>query len=488
MMPRRVREARVSPHPSIAEVLGRPLSALPDPLELAPAPAGVVATVELPGSKSLTNRALLLAALADGESVVQRALLDADDARVMIEALRALGVGVDEGEDGELRIRGCAGRFRGGCSINLKNAGTATRFLTAAACLADGPVEIDGNARMRERPIGELVGMLRLLGVRLDELGAPGRVPLRVHPCRPEGGTMRVPTTLSSQFVSALMMVAPWCTKGLSIEFDGPVTSPSYIEMTAGLMREACGVAVKGSVEKGRIAVPASVVRGFAYTVEPDASGATYFAAGAALIPGARVMLPGLTRRTLQADAGFFDVLERCGGLVAREAQGSIAAHGGAVRAVEADLGQMPDTAMTLAAVACFAPGTTTIRGLRTLRVKETDRIAAIAAELGKLGVRVEVFAYTDASGAADEGVRITPPAGGIDLSAGVGPVEFETYDDHRMAMSLALIGLRRPNVWIRDPGCVAKTYPGFWADLSRLYAGVPRAPGIPGVPGLPGA
>lgn len=474
----------MSPHRSIVEVLGRPLGKLPDPLELAPAPAGVTTTVELPGSKSLTNRALLLAALADGESVVRRALLDADDARVMIEALRTLGAGVEQGEDGSLRIRGCAGRFRGGCSINLKNAGTATRFLAAAACLADGPVVIDGNARMRERPIGELVGMLRRLGARVEELGAPGRVPLRVHPCRPEGGVLRVPTTLSSQFVSALMMAAPWFARGLSVEFDGPVTSPGYIEMTSGLMRETCGVTVKGSVEKGRIVVAPGGVRGFAYTVEPDASGATYLAAAAALIPGARVVLPGLTERTLQSDAGFLGVLERCGGLVARDAAGSIAAHGGAARAIEADLGLMPDTAMTLAAVACFAPGTTTIRGLRTLRVKETDRIAAIAAELGKLGVLVEVFSYTDASGAVDEGVRITPPAGGIDLSPGGGRVEFETYDDHRMAMSLALIGLRRPGVWIRDPGCVAKTYPGFWADLSRLYGGDGGLPGVPGVPG----
>ncbi len=468
----------MSPHPPIVEVLGRPLGELPDPLGLVPAPAGVAATVDLPGSKSLTNRALLLAGLAEGESVVRRALLDADDAVVMIGALRTLGVGVKEAGDGALVISGCAGRFRGGGSINLKNAGTATRFLAAAACLADGPVEIDGNARMRERPIGELVEMLRRLGVRVDELGAPGRVPLRVHPRRPAGGTLRVPTTLSSQFVSALMMVAPWMAQGLSVEFGGPVTSPAYIEMTSGLMREACGVGVTGSVETGRIVVPPGGVRGFAYTVEPDASGATYFAGGAMLIPGARVVLPGLRRRTLQADAGFLEVLERCGGRVARDGGGSIMAYGGPVRAVEADLGLMPDTAMTLAAVACFAPGTTTIRGLRTLRVKETDRIAAIAAELGKVGVRVEVFGYTDASGAADEGLRITPPAGGIDLSPDAGPVEFETYDDHRMAMSLALIGLRRPNVWIRDPGCVAKTYPGFWADLSRLYGGVSKGSG----------
>jgi len=484
MMPRRAREARVSPHPSIVEALNRPLGELPDPLGLAPAPAGAAATVELPGSKSLTNRALLLAALADGPSEVRRALLDADDARVMVEALRALGAGIEEGKDGTLRIRGCAGRFRGGCSINLKNAGTATRFLSAAACLADAPVEIDGNARMRERPIGELVGMLRRLGVRVEELGAPGRVPLRVHPCRPEGGVLRVPTTLSSQFVSALMMIAPWCAKGLSIEFEGPVTSPSYIDMTAGLMRQACGVAVKGSAQGGRIDVPPCVVRGFGYAVEPDASGATYFAAAGMLVPGARVSLPGLTRRSLQADVGFFDVLERCGGVVRREARGVVVAHGGGVRAVDADLGLMPDTAMTLAAVACFAPGTTVIRGLRTLRVKETDRIAAIATELGKVGVEVEVFADTDASGALDEGVRVTPPAGGIDLSPGVGPVEFDTYDDHRMAMSLALIGLRRPGVWIRDPGCVAKTYPGFWADLSRLYGGGAGAAGGAGASG----
>lgn len=456
--------------------LRRPLEDVPGDLRLCPVPGAFEAVVRPPGSKSLTNRALLLAALAEGESVLSDCLLDADDARVMIAALRELGAEMQIAETSDagntVRVRGVGGRFRGGCALNLNNAGTATRFLAAAACLADGPVVIDGNARMRQRPIRELLVMLRSLGVRIDELGEVGCVPIRVQPCRLEGGVLEVGTTQSSQYISAVMMLAPWTAKGIEIRFAGPVTSPSYIEMTQGLMgKSGGGYRSEGGVAGGVLRCPASAGYRFgAYHIEPDASGASYFWAAGALVPGSRVTVGGVNRESLQGDARF-----------ARDVMGSVGAgcdehHGGIgvshrrLLGTDVDLSTMPDTAMTAAAVACFAEGPTTLRGLRTLRVKETDRLAALRNELTKIGVGVEIESYAGGGGVRDELLRIVPPEGGVDCSGRVPDVAFDTYDDHRMAMSLAIIGLRRPNVVIRDPKCVAKTYPGFWKDWAGLY------------------
>jgi len=442
-----------------AKLLKRPLADLPRALRMVPLPGPFEAVVTPPGSKSITNRALLMAALAEGESHLSGALLDADDAKVMIAALRQLGatIEIEDEQRGCVRVVGTGGRLKGNCTLNLNNAGTATRFLTAAACLADGPVVIDGNARMRQRPIGELVELLRELGVKIDELGSKGCVPIRVHPGKFTKDRVTVGTTLSSQFISALMLVAPLMPHGLTIHFRGAITSPSYIEMTAGLVSRLGCAKSTGVVGEAGLTMFAGRPRGFRYEVEPDASGATYFWGAAAIAPASECVVLGIDADSLQGDAAFRSLLDRMAGA-------------DRTQAMNADLTLMPDAAMTLGAVACFATGTTTIKGLRTLRDKETDRIAAICAELKKVGVRAEAFEYADARGAADEGIRLTPPEGGIDLSPSAPPVEFDTYDDHRMAMSLALIGLRRPNVAIRDPGCVAKTYPGFWRDLSTLY------------------
>ncbi len=476
------------------EMLRRPLGEMPRELEMMPLPGPFDVKIRPPGSKSLTNRALLLAALAEGESVITGALIDADDARVMIDALRQLGAGIEvvdparwnpdrkgggapsgaeraspvAGAPGsmaqvELHVKGTGGRLRGNCTLNLKNAGTATRFLTAAACLADGPVEIDGNERMRQRPIGELVAMLRQLGVRVEELGVPGCVPVKVWPIpssTPQH-VLKIGQTASSQFVSAILMIGQLLPRGLLVEFEGRPTSESYIEMTLALMDEWPGGSGDASVE-GELPF-AHLHRGRyfgnTYSVEPDASGATYWWGAEAIVAGSRCAVPIDPSTSVQADSRFGDALRHRGGHV--------------------DLTLMPDAAMTLAVVACFASpgGTTTITGLRTLRVKETDRLEAIRTELTKVGARVEVFqtptmseSASESSGPPDEGLRITPPPGGIDCSPGVPRVVFETYDDHRMAMSLALIGLRRPNVVIRDPQCVAKTYPTFWRHLSLLY------------------
>ena len=472
------------------EVLRRPLAELPHELEMVPVPRAFDVSIRPPGSKSITNRVLLLAALAEGESEIRGALLDADDARVMIEALRTLGVGVEiedaadsldecrgslgAGSDLDesrpsvsglssepvVRIEGVGGRFKGHCTLNLKNAGTATRFLTAAACLADGPVVIDGNERMRQRPIGELVSMLREVGVKVEELGVPGCVPLRVWPGRPSGARLAVGVTSSSQFVSALMLIGCLLEGGLRVAFTGEPTSRSYIDMTATILRGSFGVRVDAHARE--IVVANSPLRGGTLEVEPDASGATYFWGAQRLIAGSRCAIPIDARTSTQGDARFPEALD------ALERAGDAGAH--------IDLSLMPDAAMTLGAVACFARAATTITGLRTLRVKETDRLAAMRNELTKLGVKTDIFSTRSGAspehGAAhaDEGIELTPPARGVDCSPTAPRVVFDTYDDHRMAMSLALVGLRRPNVVIRDPACVAKTYPTYWRDLAMLY------------------
>lgn len=480
---------------SLIPILRRPLADLPRELVLCPVPGAFAVSVRPPGSKSLTNRALLLASLAEGESALRGCLLDADDAKVMIEALRRLGASIEVRADAtwgnEVRVRGVGGRFRVGADgqeINLLNAGTATRFLAAAACLGDGPVVIDGNARMRQRPIAELLDLLRRLGVRVDELGEPGRVPLRVHPCRPKGGAIDVGVTQSSQYVSALLLIAPWMEKGLEARFAAAPTSPSYIDMTLRLLRGVgAGTAVRDEAwRRARVSHRGGGgLSGFVAEIEPDASGATYFWGAAAVAPGASATVEGLPEDSMQGDAWFKALLCRMGAGLGEGSPGpedagaprhddARALIGRTLTAVDVDLTLMPDTAMTAAAVSCFtAPGApTTLRGLRTLRVKETDRLAALQNELRKVGVGVEIEGYTADTGVADELLRITPSRGGIDCAPDARPVVFDTYDDHRMAMSLAIIGLRRPNVVIRDPACVAKTYPGFWADWARIYEG----------------
>ncbi len=424
-------------------------------------------TVAPPGSKSETNRAVVLAALTRGTSTIRNALTDADDAKRALEAVRTLGAeAVVDGKT--VTITGVDGRWRtpgSGVTIDLNNAGTATRFLTAAALLSPSPVTITGNARMRQRPIGQLADALRDLGATIEHHEAPGCPPLTVTP---PASPLRAPTVTigtpdSSQFVSALLLIGPFIAGGMTVKIAGEVTSRPYLAMTIDMLdRAGAEVQASGDLRTLRCG-PANPSRpgldGFAFDIEPDASGATYFWTAAAITPGARCLVPGLSERSIQGDVGYPKLLERMGCHV-EHTQAGIAVTGPArLKPILADLSDMPDTAMSLAAACVFAGGASVIRGLRTLRVKETDRIAALEAELTKLGAEVRVQ--------GDDAVTITPPAGGL----GDGPVSFDTYDDHRMAMSLALVGLRRPNVAINDPGCVRKTYPGFWADLRRLYA-----------------
>lgn len=496
------------------ETLRRPLAELPDPLALPrfERPRGAAAVdvaVTPPGSKSLTNRALLLAALAEGESVLRGPLLDADDAQRMLAAITQLGAAHALHADGSLRVQGVGGRWRDkgeDLTLFLNNAGTATRFLAAAALLSPSPVVIDGNARMRQRPIGELGELLRELGAGVEHLAGNDCPPVRITP--PAGNapvvdTLDIEPTASSQFVSALLLTAPFLPRGLTLRLHGTITSETYVAMTVRLLedvgasvRTAEGLRVVRVLPQEGARLPA-----FSHDVEPDASGGTYFWAAGALVPGARVAVRGLDGRSLQGDAKFPQELARMGagvellGPLSDRGEGlgtgprasaiavrgpranpmSIGAGGGAgasggagatLRPTITDMSGMPDAAVTLAVVAAFASGTSVIRGVRTLRVKETDRIAALQAELAKIGVTVADHVNGDA-----DTMTVTPPAGGVDCSPDVPPVHFKTYDDHRMAMALSLVGLRRPNVVIHDPGCVAKTYPTYFADLARLWA-----------------
>jgi len=464
-------EARVAL--AFARALRRPLADLPEALPMLPLRAPFRVEMTPPGSKSLTNRALLLAALADGESTLRGPLLDADDAKRMIDALRVLGAEITEApqEDGPpgLRVRGAGGALRGDVSLDLGNAGTATRFLAAATLLAQGPVAIDGDARMRQRPIGQLAGALRSLGATVEFLQEDGCPPLRITPpAAMRESVVTLPTTASSQFISALLLVAPWLPNGVTIEIEGEVTSRSYIVMTLELLRRLGAHDVSASDDLRALRVGPGPLAPFTLDIEPDASGATYFWAAAALCPGSSVRITGLGRESVQGDARFPSVLAAMGAAVGRSDDAtSVAAPEGEslLHGVSVDCSTMPDAALTLAVVASLAQSRSELSGLRTLRVKETDRLAALQTELSKIGATIDVV-----SARGDEALVIHPPRGGVDCSGEAEPIAFDTYDDHRMAMSLALVGLRRPGVLINDPACVAKTYPTFWADLARLY------------------
>jgi 3-phosphoshikimate 1-carboxyvinyltransferase len=437
---------------------------VPEPAGASPTAARETAAREVvirpPGSKSLSNRAVLLAALASGASRISGALVDADDARVMLAALRTLGAEVTESGT-ELSIRGVGGRWtprEPAPVLNLHNAGTATRFLAAASLLAPGPVTIDGNARMRQRPIGELTGLLGALGVQAEFLGTPGFPPVRLTPGEArQRGTIEIPTTQSSQFISALLLVAPWLEGGLSIRLVGEVTSAPYVRMTTGQMRRL-GARIDESADGREIRVEPGPLAGFLTTIEPDASGATCPLAAAAVVPGLSVRVPGLGADSLQGDTGFADLLGRMGAKVERGPDFVRVTGTGELRGIEADLSDMPDAALALAAACAMARGRSMLTGLRTLRVKETDRIEALRTELSRVGVRCPALAHDPDS------LVIEPPD-----SLGTGQVVFQTYDDHRMAMSMALIALRRPGVVIHDPACVAKTYAGYWRDFAAM-------------------
>jgi len=420
-------------------------------------------TVKMPGSKSISNRVLLLAALSKGETKI-RDLLDSDDTGVMLEALARLGVRV---ERDAATVHGVGGVFPvKSAELHLGNAGTALRPLTAVLALSGGEYRLSGVARMHERPIGDLVDALRQLGARIDYLGAEGFPPLALRPASlRRGAAIRVRGSVSSQYLSALLMAAPLAGSETRIEVEGELISKPYVEITLNLMRRF-GVEV-ASEGWSRFTVPAK-----AYTspgeirVEGDASSASYFLAAGAisgLAGGGPVRVEGVGRSSIQGDVRFTEVLEKMGAAISMgddwiEAKAGALARGrGRLAPLDADLNHIPDAAMTAAATALFAEGASTLRNIGSWRVKETDRIAAMARELRKLGAEVEE---------GPDFLKIIPPAK-------LKPATLDTYDDHRMAMSLSLAALGGVRVRINDPQSVTKTFPGYFEALGSISAPV---------------
>ena len=421
-------------------------------LDLGPI-ARVQGTVKMPGSKSISNRVLLLAALADGETRVEN-LLDSDDTSVMLNALELLGVRI---ERDSATVRG--GSFPNkSADLHLGNAGTAFRPLTAVLALAGGEYRLSGAPRMHERPIGDLVDALRRLGARIDYLGKEGFPPLALHPGTiRRGAPLRVRGEVSSQYLSALLMAAPLAGSETRIEVEGELISKPYVEITLNLMRRF-GVKVERdgwktfTVPAQRYASPGEI------RVEGDASSASYFLAAGA-IAGGPVRVEGVGRGSIQGDVRFTEVLAKMGAKISwGEDWIEAAASRGKLKPIDADLNHIPDAAMTAAVAALFGDGTSTLRNIASWRVKETDRIAAMATELRKLGAVVEE---------GPDSIRITPPAA-------LRSATIATYGDHRMAMSFSLAALGGIKVRIDDPACVAKTFPEYFAALASISRRIP--------------
>ena len=422
---------------------------------------GAQGTVSLPGSKSITNRVLLLAALADGQTELRRPLASDDTAR-MLDALKALGVEVSELASGTLRVRGTGGVFPiSEARLFLGNAGTAFRSLTAVLALSAGRYELSGVARMHERPIGDLVDALREAGADIRYLARPGYPPLAIGPASGNpGGVVRVRGDVSSQFLTGLLMALPLLGTSTTVEVVGELVSKPYIGITLALMaRFGVTVACDGW-QRFTIAAGAKYRSPGVVEVEGDASSASYFLALGA-IGGGPVRVEGVGSDSLQGDVLFADALARMGARIERGGNWieASAPASGRLRGIDIDCNAIPDAAMTLATTALFAAGPTTLRRIASWRVKETDRIAAMAAELAKLGATVET---------GDDYLRVTPPA-----VLRTPPQGIDTYDDHRIAMCFSLASLAT-TLRINDPGCVAKTFPDYFVRLAQLARPVP--------------
>lgn len=424
-------------------------------IEIEPLQAPPNCTLRPPGSKSLTNRALVCAALATGVSTL-RGVLDSDDTRVMIDGLRQLGFDVDARHaESTVQVVGHGGRIpRPSADINVAASGTTMRFLTALVALGHGRYRLSGTHRMHERPIQDLLDALARLGVQAESEAANGCPPVVVHAHGLRLAHTSVRGDLSSQFLTALLLIAPCASRdegrtSVQITIEGPLVSKPYVEMTLAVMENFEAV-IERDNDLTFFEIALSGYRAREYEIEPDASAGSYFWAAAA-ITGGRVRVDGLNKYSLQGDVAFCDCLALMGCQVEYDLDG-ISVIGRPLVGIDVDMSAISDTVQTLAAVALFAAGPTTIRGVGHIRHKETDRIGNLATELRKFGATVEEL---------DDGLRIVPGR--------LHGATIDTYDDHRMAMSLALVGLLVPGVHINDPGCTAKTYPHFFEDLGRL-------------------
>lgn len=429
------------------------MSVMQDPLPIRPLERPVDAVAVVPGSKSYTNRALLIAAMADGRSTLTGALRSEDTER-MVDSLRRLGIPVEEPEPDTFVVEGRGGRIpAASAELFVGNAGTATRFLTAFLALGHGTYVVDGIERMRQRPIQPLLEALTALGVRAVSLHGTGCPPVRVEADGLAGGEVSMPGNQSSQYFSALLMVGPLTREGLTLHVERELVSKPYIDLTAEVMA-AFGATMEHDAEYTLLHVPGrQAYRPRVYHVEPDASNASYFF-GAAAVTGGRVRVPGLGPDSKQGDLRLLEALQAMGCSVERgpdyvEVRGPERLH-----AIQVDANAYSDMAQTLYALAPFAEGVTEVRNVEHSRLQECDRIAASAAELRRLGQEVEEF---------PDGLRITPRP--------VTPAVVQTYNDHRMAMAFALVGLKVPGISIADPGCTAKTFPDYWERMRRLGA-----------------
>jgi 3-phosphoshikimate 1-carboxyvinyltransferase len=425
-----------------------------DSIEIQPVTRPIRATIRPPGSKSITNRALVCAALAEGVSTLGGAL-DSEDTRVMVEGLNGLGIRSESHDSGQtLVVYGAGGKIPAlEADVFCANSGTTIRFLTALATIGHGSFRLDGVERMRERPIADLLDGLNQLGAQAVSESRNGCPPVVVHANGLPGGSAELRGDISSQFLSGILMAAPAAQAPVDVAILGPLVSQPYVRMTLAVMH-SFGAKVTASADLQRFAIDAPqryVARD--YAIEPDASAASYLWAAAA-ITGGEVTVSGLSRASLQGDVAFVDCLEQMGCQVRHEAD-RITVSGRPLHGIDVDMNAISDTVQTLGVVALFAEGATTIRNIGHIRHKETDRIAALATELRKLGARVEE---------RSDGLTIERKS--------LQPAAIHTYNDHRMAMSFSLAGLRIAGVRINDPKCVDKTYPAFFADLAAICRG----------------
>ena len=420
----------------------------------------VVGRVTVPGSKSITNRALICAAMASGPSNLT-GVLDSEDTRVMVDAWMALGLSINWDKSAKtINIMGCNGQPpHSSGDLHLANSGTSIRFLTAALAATHGEYSLDGVPRMRERPIGDLIDGLRGLGANVSSLNLthPNCPPVRVVANGLHGGVGNVAGDISSQFLSGMMMASPYANTSVVIRVIGDLVSKPYVDMTVAVMKSFGVELLMNQRAHGleyTVDAPQSYV-GCDYSIEPDASAASYFF-GAAAITGGSMRIDGLSFDALQGDVHFAKALEKMGCDVSSGVD-FIQVSGRATRGIDIDMNSISDTVQTLAAVALFADSPTRVRGVAHNRHKQTDRIGDLACELRRLGAGVDEH---------NDGLTIHPkPLIGVDL---------KTYRDHRMAMSLSLIGLKVPDVRILDPKCTEKTYPEFFEDMGTVLGEKP--------------
>ncbi len=421
-------------------------------LAIPPLANPVSGEVNIPGSKSITNRALLLAALASGESSITHALFS-DDTHYFSECLQKLSIPlISKPDSQEFIVKGKGGKIPAArANLFVGNAGTAARFITALVALGKGEYFLDGVPRMRERPIGELLTALEENGAKIEFSQNTGAMPFSLKANGFEGGSIRLRGDKTSQGISALLMIAPYALRDVSLEITGDMVSLPYLELTCRMMRQ-WGVEVENpepalfKIKAGQLYKPLN------YLVEPDASGASYFFAAAA-VTKSFVKVNKLTLQSLQGDTRFVNVLEQMGCRVTWGPDYLALQGNEKLKGLEIDLNGMSDLVPTLAAIAPFASSPVTIRNVEHIRWKETDRITAVVTELRRLGTRVEEY---------PDGLKIYPGP--------LKPAEIETYDDHRMAMAFAITGLVSPGVVIKNPGCTAKTFPDFFDRLFALF------------------